>query len=65
MLCGNGDFYGGLPDIAELKEVRKGVLQLRFRDKNRCIPVGTVVQTRSIKRVQTGGAIRSNTFRNM
>ena len=57
MICGEGDSWGGVPDIAELKELRKGVLQVRFRDKNRRIPVGTVAQTRSIKRVQTGGAI--------
>ena len=57
MICGEGDSRGGVPDIAELKELCKGVLQVRFRDKNRRIPVGTVAQTRSIKRVQTGGAI--------
>lgn len=57
MICGEGDSYHGFPDIAELTEVEKGVLRLRFRDKNRHIPVGTVAQTRSIKRVQTGGAI--------
>ncbi|MCQ2485191.1 MAG: hypothetical protein MJ168_07650 [Clostridia bacterium] len=57
MICGEGDSWGGFPDIAELTERSKGVLQLRFRDKNRHIPVGTVAQTRSIKRVQTGGAI--------
>lgn len=57
MICGEGDSWGGVPDIAELKELCKGVLQVRFRDKSRRIPVGTVAQTRSIKRVQTGGAI--------
>lgn len=57
MISGEGDSRGGFPDIAELTELSKGVLQLRFRDKNRHIPVGTVAQTRSIKRVQTGGAI--------
>lgn len=57
MLCGEGDEDGGFPDIAELTELEKGVLRLRFRDKNLHIPVGTVAQTRSIRRVQTGGAI--------
>lgn len=57
MICGEGDERGGVPDITKLTEPRKGVLQLHFRDKNRHIPVGTVAQTRSIKRVQTGGAI--------
>ncbi|MCQ2463328.1 MAG: hypothetical protein MJ177_08005 [Clostridia bacterium] len=57
MICGDGDEKGGFPDIAELTEIKKGVLQLRFRDKNRHIPIGTVAQTRSIRRVQTGGAI--------
>ncbi len=57
MLCGEGDEDGGVPDIEELTEIAKGVLRLRFRDKSRHIPVGTVAQTRSIRRVQTGGAI--------
>lgn len=57
MICGEGDSRGGFPDIAELEELSKGVLKLLFRDKKRHIPVGTVAQTRSIKRVQTGGAI--------
>lgn len=57
MICGEGDLKGGVPDIAELTELCKGTLKLRFRDKNRHIPAGTVAQTRSIKRVQTGGAI--------
>ena len=57
MICGEGDSRGGVPDIAELTEIGKGVLQLHFRDRNRHIPVGTVAQTRSIRRVQTGGAI--------
>ena len=57
MLCGEDDEDGGVPDIAELKETEKGVLMLYFRDKKRHIPAGTVAQTRSIRRVQTGGAI--------
>lgn len=57
MICGEGDSWGGFPDIETLTETEKGILQLRFRDKNRLIPAGTVAQTRSIKRVQTGGAI--------
>ncbi len=57
MICGEGDSWHGFPDITELTELRKGVLQMRFRDPNRLIPVGTVAQTRSIKRVQTGGAV--------
>ncbi len=57
MICGDGDSWHGFPDIAELTEIGKGVLRLSFRDRTRCIPAGTVAQTRSIKRVQTGGAI--------
>lgn len=57
MICGEGDLRHGFPDIEELTEFEKGVLQLRFRDKNRHIPEGTVAQTRCIRRVQTGGAI--------
>lgn len=57
MVCGEGDSWGGFPDIAELKELCRGVLQVYFRDRNRHMPVGTVAQTRSIKRVQTGGTI--------
>ncbi len=57
MICGEGDSWGGFPDIEELEEIEKGTLLLKFRDKNRHIPVGTVAQTRSIKRVQAGGAI--------
>lgn len=57
MICGEGDSWHGVPDIAEINEIRKGLLELKFRDKNRYIPVGIVAQTRSIRRVQTGGAI--------
>ncbi len=57
MICGEGDSWHGFPDIEELTEVEKGVIKLYFRDKSRYIPAGTVAQTRSIKRVQTGGAI--------
>ncbi|MBP9989803.1 MAG: hypothetical protein KBT46_09940, partial [Ruminococcus sp.] len=49
--------WHGFPDIEELTELDKGVLELKFRDKKRHIPVGTVAQPRSIKRIQTGGAI--------
>lgn len=57
MICGEGDLQHGFPDIEELTELEKGVIELSFRDRKRHIPVGTVAQTRSIKRVQTGGAI--------
>ena len=57
MICGDGDSWHGFPDIDEITEVEKGVLELTFRDKNKLIEAGTVAQTRSIKRVQTGGAI--------
>lgn len=57
MISGEGDSWHGFPDIKTLQELEKGVLELNLRDKNRHIPVGTVAQTRSIKRVQTGGAI--------
>ncbi len=57
MICGEGDSYHGFPDIEKLTEIKKGTIKLYFRDKSRHIPVGTVAQTRSIKRVQAGGAI--------
>ncbi|MBP9989041.1 MAG: hypothetical protein KBT46_06035, partial [Ruminococcus sp.] len=44
MICGEGDSRHGFPDITELTELDKGVLELKFRDKNRHIPVGTVAQ---------------------
>lgn len=54
---GKGDACGGVPDIDTLTELEKGTLALTFRDKEMCIPVGTVMQTRCIIRFQTGGAI--------
>ena len=57
MLAGEGDEYHGFPDITDIKEISRGELIITFRDKNKFIPVGTVSQTRCIKRFQTGGAI--------
>jgi len=57
MICGEGDSWHGFPDILELKEIEKGLVELKFRDSKKLISAGTVAQTRSIIRVQTGGAI--------
>ncbi|HBL40599.1 MAG TPA: hypothetical protein DDY98_03120 [Ruminococcaceae bacterium] len=57
MVRGEGDERGGFPDIAEIEELAKGLLCVKLRDRKREIKVGTVVQTRDIRRFQTGGAI--------
>lgn len=55
--CSVGDEFHGVPDIAEFNEIKKGEIDIRFRDKNTYFKPGTVIQTRSIRRLQTGGAI--------
>ncbi|MBQ7541488.1 MAG: hypothetical protein IJT44_04250 [Clostridia bacterium] len=57
MLCGEGDARGGFPDITAITKPDDGLLHFSFRDRKKVIEAGTVVQTRSIRRVQTGGAI--------
>ncbi len=57
MICGEGDARPGFPDVTRFTELARGLVRLEFRDPKRIIPVGTVVQTRSIRRLQTGGAI--------
>lgn len=57
MICGEGDYGHGFPDIISIKEIDKGLLELTFRDKNRHIPEGIISQTRCIRRIQTGGGI--------
>ncbi|MCR5150716.1 MAG: hypothetical protein K6B52_05785 [Clostridiales bacterium] len=57
MIAGKNDSWGGFPDIEKITQLQKGVLKLEFKDKDKKIPVNTVAQTRSIKRLQTGGAI--------
>lgn len=56
MICGKGDSRGGFPDITHIDVIDKNTLRVEFRDKEKLIPEGTVVQTRSIIRHQTGGA---------
>lgn len=56
MTCGKGDKRGGVPDIIKITQIKKGLLELQFRDTEKYVPVGTVVQTRCTKRLQTGGA---------
>ena len=56
MICGKGDSRGGFPDITHIDVIGKNTLRVEFRDKEKLIPEGTVVQTRSIIRHQTGGA---------
>lgn len=57
--CGKGDKRSGFPDVIKTEELQKGLLKLHFRDTEKQIPVGTVIQTRCTKRLQTGGAFDS------
>ena len=57
MLCGAGDARPGFPDVTRFTPLGEGLVHLRFRDPNKILAPGTVAQTRSICRVQTGGAI--------
>lgn len=55
-ISGDDDSWGGFPDISEIEDKGDGVLCLTFRDKKISLNEGTVIQTRCIKRFQTGGA---------
>ena len=57
MICGEGDARPGFPDVVRWTQIGQGILHLDFRDRKKLIPKGTVIQTRCIRRVQTGGAI--------
>lgn len=57
VVCAEGDWWRGFPDISRVTEIEKGLLEIEFRNKEVYFPPETVIQTRNIKRLQTGGAI--------
>lgn len=57
VVSAEGDWWHGFPDVSRFTELEKGLLEIEFRNKAVYIEPGTVIQTRNIKRIQTGGAI--------
>lgn len=56
-VCAEGEMRPGVPDIGTVREIERGVLEIRFSKPDVYFTPGTVFQTRDIRRVQTGGAI--------
>ncbi len=57
VIAAEGDWWHGFPDVKKFTEIEKGLIEIEFRDNEVYFAPETVIQTRNIKRVQTGGAI--------